>query len=82
MTDILLRARGEGWISIENSSHGNGVKTAEYLKSVSKHFNRVCFGDERFANVGTYAIKIDRVFKFKEHATKHGLVADFASRSQ
>lgn len=81
--DILLKARGEGWISIHNNGsriegRASGDAVFSYLQSVSRHFDHVCFGTEMYGEAYTNAIKIDRLAAFKAHAAKAGLVAGFA----
>lgn len=78
MVDILLTYRSSGWVSIENNgTNGRSVPVAKFLQANRKHFDQVCFGDKGYALASTYAVKVDRIPRFREYAAKHGFVADY-----
>lgn len=67
---VTLTFKTSGWVRIES---GNALPaTYAFVRKAARHMDRVSFGDEG-NQVGSLAIKSDRVPAFILHARKNGL---------
>ena len=71
---ITIKFRTSGWVSVQSA---NALPaTYAFMFKATKHMDRVCFGDESFANTGTPAIKIDRLPAFLAYAESKGITVE------